>query len=109
MVLSPGDLLWYESASVIHGRQWPLNGRSYDNLFVHFKPRGIHSWYRSVIDIFWSIGIYQFINVCSDEIHKSESLPSPISLELIQQEQGKMAEVDTDWDKFDYQSVAQAR
>ena len=44
----------------------------------------------------------------SDEIHKSESLPSPISLELIQQEQGKMAEVDTDWDKFDYQSVAQA-
>ena len=49
MVLSPGDLLWYESASVIHGRQWPLNGRSYDNLFVHFKPRGIHSWYRSVM------------------------------------------------------------
>ena len=48
------------------------------------------------------------VNVCSDEIHKSESLPSPISLELIQQEQGKMAEVDTDWDKFDYQSVAQA-
>ena len=107
--MSPGDLLWYESASVIHGRQWPLNGRSYDNLFVHFKPRGIHSWYRSVIDIFWSIRRYQFINVCSDEIHKSESLPSPISLELIQQEQGKMAEVDTDWDKFDYQSVAQAR
>ena len=59
-------------------------------------------------DIFGILVDIEYIDVCSDEIHKSESLPSPISLELIQQEQSKMAEVDTDWDKFDYQSVAQA-
>ena len=44
VLLRPGDMLWYESASVIHGRQWPLRGASYDNLFVHFKPRG-RTWY----------------------------------------------------------------
>ena len=45
VLLRPGDMLWYESASVIHGRQWPLRGNSYDNLFVHFKPRG-RTWYQ---------------------------------------------------------------
>jgi hypothetical protein len=28
----------YESAKNIHGRPFPLNGRSYDNLFSHFRP-----------------------------------------------------------------------
>ena len=44
VILRPGDMVWYESASVIHSRQWPLRGASYDNLFVHFKPK--HVWYR---------------------------------------------------------------
>ena len=44
VLMRPGDMVWYESASVIHGRQWPLRGASYDNLFVHFKPRG-RAWY----------------------------------------------------------------
>ena len=28
----------YESARLVHGRPYPLQGRSYTNLFVHFKP-----------------------------------------------------------------------
>jgi len=35
-----GDMLMYESHSVIHGRPWPLKGRYFANLFVHFEPIG---------------------------------------------------------------------
>lgn len=30
----------YESHSLIHGRPFPLNGRYYANIFVHFEPLG---------------------------------------------------------------------
>ena len=36
--LKPGEMLLYESAKVPHGRQFPLNGTYFDNLFVHFHP-----------------------------------------------------------------------
>ena len=36
--LKPGEMLLYESAKIPHGRQQPLNGDFYDNLFVHFYP-----------------------------------------------------------------------
>ena len=39
LFLEPGDLLLYESAKIFHGRQQPLNGDFYDNLFVHFQPK----------------------------------------------------------------------
>ena len=45
VMMAPGDMVWYESASVLHGRQLPLMGTNYDNLFVHFKPN-CRSWYR---------------------------------------------------------------
>ena len=35
-----GDMVLYESHSVIHGRPFPLKGRFYANLFVHFEPQG---------------------------------------------------------------------
>ena len=34
----PGDMVLYESHSVLHGRPFPLEGRYYANVFVHFKP-----------------------------------------------------------------------
>ena len=38
---APGDVLLYESARCAHGRPRALPaGRSYANLFVHFRPRG---------------------------------------------------------------------
>ncbi|CAM9397270.1 unnamed protein product [Chrysoparadoxa australica] len=35
--MSPGEIVLYESASVIHGRPNALQG-NYSNIFVHFKP-----------------------------------------------------------------------
>lgn len=38
--MKPGDMILYESHSVIHGRPFPLNGKYYANVFVHFEPMG---------------------------------------------------------------------
>jgi hypothetical protein len=35
-----GDMVLYESHSVIHGRPFPLKGRFYANIFIHFEPTG---------------------------------------------------------------------
>jgi len=43
VTMEPGDMVWYESARTIHGRQQPLQGEYYDNLFIHYKP--VDSWY----------------------------------------------------------------
>ena len=44
VLMEPGDMVWYESARLIHGRQKPLRGRHYDNIFIHYMPKGL--WYR---------------------------------------------------------------
>lgn len=36
----PGDLVLYESGSLMHGRPFPLKGRYYANIFIHFEPTG---------------------------------------------------------------------
>ena len=38
ITMQPGDLILYESHSSLHGRPFPLNGKYYANIFVHFKP-----------------------------------------------------------------------
>ena len=40
VTMEPGEMVLYESHSVIHGRPFPLKGRFYANLFVHFEPVG---------------------------------------------------------------------
>lgn len=40
VTMEPGDMVLYESHSVIHGRPFPLNGDFYANIFVHFEPLG---------------------------------------------------------------------
>ncbi len=45
VLLQPGQMLLYESAKVPHGRQRPLNGTFYDNVFVHFRPS--KAWYET--------------------------------------------------------------
>lgn len=40
ITMVPGDMILYESHSVIHGRPFPLNGSHYANVFVHFEPIG---------------------------------------------------------------------
>jgi hypothetical protein len=38
VTMAPGDMVLYESSTVLHGRPTPLNGSFYANIFVHFEP-----------------------------------------------------------------------
>jgi prolyl 4-hydroxylase len=40
VTMEPGDMVLYESGSLIHGRPFPLKGRHYANIFIHFEPTG---------------------------------------------------------------------
>ena len=40
VTMEVGDMLLYESHSVVHGRPFPLKGQFYANLFAHFEPVG---------------------------------------------------------------------
>jgi prolyl 4-hydroxylase len=40
VTMEPGDMVLYESHSILHGRPFPLKGRYFANLFVHFEPTG---------------------------------------------------------------------
>lgn len=40
VTMQPGEMILYESASVIHGRPFPLQGDYFANIFVHFEPIG---------------------------------------------------------------------
>ncbi len=43
VTMQPWDMVLYESHSIIHGRPFPLKGKYYANLFIHFEPLG-HSF-----------------------------------------------------------------
>ena len=71
VMLQPGEMVWYESAKLLHGRSQPLNGTRlvadsnigrkkekdkfinefprFENLFVHYMPLSAHKghWYKS--------------------------------------------------------------
>ena len=38
VTMKPGEMVLYESHTVLHGRPFPMKGRSYANVFVHFIP-----------------------------------------------------------------------
>lgn len=40
VTMEPGDMVLYESGSLMHGRPFPLKGRYYANVFIHFEPTG---------------------------------------------------------------------
>lgn len=40
ITMEPFDMVFYESASLIHGRPFPLKGRFYANVFIHFEIVG---------------------------------------------------------------------
>ena len=45
LTMQPGDMILYESHSIIHGRPYPLNGQFYANCFFHFEPIGYTEQY----------------------------------------------------------------
>jgi prolyl 4-hydroxylase len=40
ITMEPGEMILYESHSVIHGRPFPMRGRYFANVFVHFETIG---------------------------------------------------------------------
>lgn len=40
VTMEPGDMVLYESGSLVHGRPFPLVGRYFANIFIHFEPTG---------------------------------------------------------------------
>jgi hypothetical protein len=45
VVMNPGDIVYYESAKCLHGRNRPLPSGEYVNLFAHYRPKGDPQWY----------------------------------------------------------------
>ncbi|KAL3816387.1 hypothetical protein ACHAXA_008357 [Cyclostephanos tholiformis] len=45
VVMEPGDIVYYESAKALHGRNTPLAGGYYANIFTHYRPIGDPQWY----------------------------------------------------------------
>ena len=39
IILEPGEMVFYESAKLTHGRVKPLNGSAFENVFVHYMPK----------------------------------------------------------------------
>lgn len=40
ITMEPGDMVLYESHSVLHGRPFNMRGRHFANIFIHFEPVG---------------------------------------------------------------------
>eukprot|EP00578_Thalassiosira_sp_NH16_P024176 CAMPEP_0181101030 /NCGR_PEP_ID=MMETSP1071-20121207/13524_1 /TAXON_ID=35127 /ORGANISM="Thalassiosira sp., Strain NH16" /LENGTH=526 /DNA_ID=CAMNT_0023183829 /DNA_START=83 /DNA_END=1663 /DNA_ORIENTATION=- len=45
VVMEPGDIVYYESAKALHGRNTPLQSGNYINLFTHYRPVDDPEWY----------------------------------------------------------------
>lgn len=45
VAMEPGDIVYYESAKALHGRNAPLAGGYYANVFTHYRPIGDPQWY----------------------------------------------------------------
>ena len=48
VIMKPGDVVYYESAKCLHGRNRPLKGPNayYVNLFTHYRPIGDDDWFK---------------------------------------------------------------
>lgn len=42
VTMRPFDMVFYESHSLVHGRPFPLVGRYFANIFIHFEATGEH-------------------------------------------------------------------
>ena len=53
VTLMPGEIALYESHTVIHGRPYPLKGRFFANVFVHFIPVTLDDHNEPGVDFDW--------------------------------------------------------
>jgi len=68
IILAPGEMVWYESAKLVHARIKPLKGKSFENVFVHYMPRSMN-WYNTDANL-----LTEPVEVISlDKLDQSES------------------------------------
>ena len=51
--LKKGEMVLYESAKVIHGSQFHLDGDYFDNLFIHFTIKRDYAKYQAIFEEIW--------------------------------------------------------
>ena len=77
IILKPGEMVWYESAKLIHGRSIPLNGTSFENIFIHYVPvaarRG--KWYSENYNVVFGdpVNLITLDTLIQDAIEESKS------------------------------------
>lgn len=53
--LEAGQMLFYESASCLHGRRKALKGKYYASIFVHYRPVDRELWPYTIEDVIASV------------------------------------------------------
>lgn len=86
IAMQPGDMILYESHSVAHGWPYPLKGKLYSTLLLHFEPTGYSSQHfrprTNNNEALWEAALKQ--NIGMPKTKPVKSLPSyiePDSLE----------------------------
>ena len=51
--LKKGEMVVYESAKVMHGRQFHLDGDFFENLFIHFTIDKDYAKYQAIFEETW--------------------------------------------------------
>lgn len=90
ILLKPGEMVWYESASLVHGRVKPLNGSYFENLFVHYMPRS-QAWYGTD----WSLDFGEAVtNITVEVLQEADSAMDKRRRELRQKKMEEELEIE---------------
>mmetsp|Transcript_9685 Transcript_9685/g.22291 ORF Transcript_9685/g.22291 Transcript_9685/m.22291 type:complete len:359 (-) Transcript_9685:1146-2222(-) len=107
VTMEPGDMVLYESHSLIHGRPFPLKGRYYANIFIHFEPTGrpLHRPADYVEEVYEDLPPY-VIEGSPEEANWRRSnphgwkMPSPSATTTVETPEGHAAAQNGDLDKL---------
>jgi prolyl 4-hydroxylase len=84
ITMEPGDMVLYESHSLIHGRPFPLKGEYFANIFIHFEPKHeplkkgeIPSYIRQdvspeLLEAYYTDVIADFASISEEDIMREE-------------------------------------
>jgi len=65
--LEAGDMLFYESASCLHGRRQKLKGKYYASIFAHYQPVDENIWNYNIEDIISNVPPHWNTDLIEDE------------------------------------------
>ena len=86
LTLVPGEMILYESHTVLHGRPSPLGGRFYANLFIHYEPIGFGDVKNDKLPYAYAattkhpVDMNLYLAASNDDIHTFQNLHPRIEL-----------------------------